>query len=190
MIDWLNELDKVLFILINVELSNSITDFIMPIITNDMVLRTAYGLAMLVVLWKGNARLRWMVLFSAIAIAFSDQLVNGLLKEMIARPRPCQTMSAVHLLVGCGAAYSMPSSHAANAFAQAVFFGTLVRKPRKYLAFIAFLIAISRVFVGVHYPGDVLVGSIIGITIGLFVALLFAVFERKVLARALQNRSH
>ncbi len=188
-LEWLNELDKILFILINNELANPVTDFIMPIITSDLNLRLTYALAMLVLLWKGNTRLRWMVLFSIITMVLADQISSNILKELFQRPRPCQIMSDLNLLVNCGKGFAMPSSHAANSFAQAAFFGSLFSKSRWYMIIVAFLISISRVFVGVHYPGDVLAGTILGAAIGLTVTAIFVKFERKVLSHALPNRN-
>jgi len=189
MIEWLDELDKIFFILINIELANPVTDFIMPIITSDYVLRITYALAMLALLWKGNARLRWMVLFSAIAMILADQISSNILKDVFQRPRPCQIMSDLNLLVNCGQGFSMPSSHAANSFAQAAFFASLFTKSRWYLIIVAFLVSISRVFVGVHYPGDILAGMMLGVVVGLIVTAFFIIFERKVLSRAVPDRN-
>ncbi|MCP4684727.1 MAG: phosphatase PAP2 family protein, partial [bacterium] len=66
----------------------------------------------------------------------------------------------------------MPSSHAANAFGQAVLFSFYFRKAAPYLLIFASLVALSRVFVGVHYPGDITAGALLGAGIGL--ALGFA----------------
>ena len=189
MLEWLNELDKILFILINIELANPVTDFIMPIVTSDNVLRISYAVALILLLWQGNARLRWMVLFSALTILISDQLSSHVIKYIFERPRPCQIMSDLNLLVNCGSGYSMPSSHAVNAFAQAALFGALNKKAQSYLIIVASLIAVSRIFVGVHYPGDVLVGTIIGSIVGLIVAAIFMKFEKKVISRAVPNRN-
>lgn len=184
MIETLNALDKSIFIFMNSTIANPVTDFIMPIITSDMILRICYGIVVVLLLWKGDARLRWLVLFSAIALLLSDQFVNSMLKPMFERIRPCHVLSDINLLVGCGAGYSMPSSHAANAFAQASLFSIAVKKTKWYLWVIAGLIAISRVFVGVHYPFDVLVGSAIGILIGFVVALLFIkIIDKNVLVK-------
>ncbi|MCK4371896.1 MAG: phosphatase PAP2 family protein, partial [candidate division Zixibacteria bacterium] len=118
MLEMLSAIDRGLFLFVNMQLANPVTDFIMPIITSDQLLRVAYGAAMAILLWRGNARLRWLVLFSAVALLLTDQLAANVLKELIERPRPCHLMEQVHLLVGCGGGYSMPSAHAANAFGQ------------------------------------------------------------------------
>jgi undecaprenyl-diphosphatase len=103
----------------------------------------------------------------------TDQVSSIFLKDWIGRIRPCATLSGVHLLVACGAGKSMPSSHAANCFGQAALFGLLYVQARWPLVIFASLVALSRVFVGVHYPGDVLVGTMVGLMIGLIVAWVF-----------------
>jgi undecaprenyl-diphosphatase len=184
MIETLNDLDKSIFIFLNSTIANPITDFAMPIITSDMLLRICYGIAVILLLWKGDARLRWLVLFSAVALLLSDQAASKLLKPMFERIRPCHVLENINLLVNCGAGYSMPSSHAANAFAQGALFSLVVKKTKWYLWVIAGLIAISRVFVGVHYPFDVLVGSVIGIIIGIVLTLLFIkIIDKNVLVK-------
>ncbi len=189
MLEWLDELDKILFWLVNSELANPVTDFIMPIITSDYVLRIIYAVSIMLILWKGNVRLRWISLFSVVTMVLADQISSNILKELFERPRPCQLMSDLRLLIDCGRGFSMPSSHAANSFAQAALFGTLISKTRWYMIMGAGLISISRVFVGVHYPGDVLAGTILGLVIGLLVAGLFSRFEKKVINRAVPNRN-
>jgi len=183
MLETLAAIDKAVFLFINVSLQNPVTDWAMPIITSDNLLRIGYGVAMVLLLWKGNTRLRWLVLFSALTLLLSDQMSAGFLKPLIERVRPCHTLTDIHLLVGCGGGFSMPSSHAANAFGQAALFSLTVRQTRWYLWVTACVIAISRVFVGVHYPGDVLAGTVLGILIGAAVVFLFEQFERSMVNR-------
>lgn len=171
MLEFLINLDKALFYFINVTLSNPVTDFVMPIITADLWLRVLYGIVALVLLWKGDSKVRWLVLFSALALLITDQAAAGLLKPLINRPRPCHVLENIHLLVGCGGGRSMPSAHAANAFGQAVLFLLYFRKATVYLLVLAALVALSRVFVGVHYPGDIVVGAILGSVAGLLLGL-------------------
>ena len=75
----------------------------------------------------------------------------------------------------------MPSSHAANAFGQGVLFSLVVRQTKWYLWVFAAVVAISRVFVGVHYPGDVFVGAVIGGGYGWLIAIAFRKFDEKYL---------
>ena len=181
MLEFLAEIDRVIFLFINLTLANPVTDLLMPFVTSDTLLRVIYGGAVLVILIKGDGKLRWLVLASALTLLLSDQVSAGLLKPAIGRLRPCHTMTTIHLLVGCGGGKAMPSAHAANVFAQASLFGFHYPGVRVYLFSFAALVAIGRVFVGVHYPGDVLVGAVLGIVIGLILALAFRTFHRRAL---------
>jgi len=187
MLEWLIDLDTALFLFFNVTLANPVTNFLMPIITSDNLLRAGYGLTMIIVLWKGDARLRWLVLFSILTLTATDQLASHLFKPLIERARPCQIMENINLLVNCGAGFSMPSSHAANAFGQAAIFGLLFKKIRVLLIIFASLVAFSRVFVGVHFVGDILAGALLGLFAGLILMLLFKQFERKFIKRAVSD---
>jgi len=72
MLEWLINLDTTVFLFINVTLANPVTNFLMPIITSDNLLRVGYGLTMILILWKGDARLRWIVLFSILTLTATD----------------------------------------------------------------------------------------------------------------------
>lgn len=183
MLEYLNALDRSVFLFMNVTLANPVTDFFMPVVTSDNLLRVLYGFLMALILWRGDARLRWLVLFSALTLVATDQLSSAFLKHLFERARPCNVMVDINLLVGCGGGYSMPSSHAANAMGQAFLFSLCVPRLRYHLYYLAAIIAISRVFVGVHYPGDVIVGVIVGASCGLLLAALFRQFERRVLSK-------
>lgn len=177
--EYLESIDASVFVFINSSMSNSISDFLMPIVTNDWLLRIVYGLTMVLLLIRGDKRQRWIVAVSALVLLASDQLAAGLLKPLIGRIRPCHSISDVHLLINCSSAFAMPSAHAANAFGQAALFGTAWPNTRCYLYFLAAVIALSRIFVGVHYPGDILVGAALGILLGVMAAFLFARFEAR-----------
>ncbi len=176
LIIWLVEIDTAVFIFINSTIANPVTDFIMPLITLDLHLKIFYGVCLAVILWKGDRRLWFAVLFSLITVTICDQLSSTVLKPLIERPRPCWGPSwdmEVRLLVNCGAGFSMPSSHAANLFGQAYFFRTVAPSSTKYLIPLAILVALSRVFVGVHYPADILFGAAVGTLSGYGVGYIF-----------------
>jgi undecaprenyl-diphosphatase len=96
-------------------------------------------------------------------------------KPLIERPRPChivngvQVVQNVHLIVGCGGGKSFPSSHAVNNFAMATMFALFYPRWKYALWAWAALIALSRVFVGVHFPSDILGGAVIGSVVALLV---------------------
>lgn len=169
MLEWLASLDKAIFLFVNVQMANPVTDWLMPIITSDMVLRVLYVIAVVLLFWKGDCRIRRTIALSAVTLLLTDQIAAHLLKGLFERPRPCHTLDEINLLVNCGAGFSMPSAHAANAFGQAIVWGLRARTYLLPLLVVAFLIAISRVFVGVHYPGDVLVGMLVGASVGVAV---------------------
>ncbi len=161
MIELLLQIDRTLFLFINGSLANPVTDWVMPIITNDNLLRLIYGATLVILLGAGRKRFVWVVGFSLLVVALTDQTSSALLKPWIGRMRPCKVME-VHLLVGCGTGFAFPSSHAANLFGQAVFFGLLFKKYLPYLLGFAFLVGVSRIFVGVHYPLDIVGGIVAG----------------------------
>ena len=103
-----------------------------------------------------------MVLLIIPVIFLSDQLAASVFKPLIGRARPCVALPDVHLLVNRKISPSMPSAHAANFFAVAAFFGYFFRKYSIWFFIIAFLVGLSRVSIGVHYPFDILMGAILG----------------------------
>jgi len=184
MLEIIHSADSSVFVFINQSLANPLTDFSMPLITNDMFLRIGFGVSVLFLFIRGNNRLRRAALFSVLALVIGDYVSSSLIKPFVDRLRPCQDpamLAGIHLLVSCGAGKSFPSSHAVNSLAVTLFFLGATPNARRTLRVVftlAILIALSRVFVGVHYPLDITVGAILGAFIGWLTARLFLWSEK------------
>ena len=105
----------------------------------------------------------------ATAAYFVAAGLSSWLKNVFDRPRPSVVDPAVHPLVDVPHSYAMPSGHATSAFAAAVAVGLVYPSLRWPLVVLAALIALSRVWLGVHYPGDVVAGQVLAITTGVIV---------------------
>jgi len=162
-LELLNQLDTQLFLWGNVSCSNVVFDWLMPFITNKKSWYPVWLLVIILLLWKGGKNGRLIILFTIPLILLSDQISAHLLKPLIGRVRPCNVLDNINILVRCSRANSMPSAHAANFFAVATYFGFYFKKYRIYFFIVATLVAYSRVYVGVHYPFDILAGALLGI---------------------------
>jgi len=115
----------------------------------------------------------WLVLVAlAVTVAASDALCYRVLKPLIERSRPCYSYADLFTPVGCGGQWSMPSNHAANAFAAAALVIFMFPRAAPAALLLAAAVGLSRVLVGVHYPSDVAVGAMVGALIGVGVGLV------------------
>ncbi len=173
------QLDTTLFYFFNVGLQNGFLDFLMPVLTNLDYWRIPLGLMIILLLIFGKKKGRITVLLLVLGITLSDQLCNNLLKPLIQRIRPCNVLENIHLLVNCTKAYSFPSSHAMNIFTGCILLSYTYRKLKVVLFIIAILVSYSRIYVGVHYPFDVLAGVIMGIFCAFIIITLFKLVSQK-----------
>jgi len=177
-INLLVEIDTAVFYFINVSLANPFFDWFMPFITEKTHWFPVWGVVIIGLLWKGGKKGRGAVLLIIPVIFLSDQLSAHVIKPWIARPRPCVTLPDVHLLVGLKTSLSFPSAHAANFFAVATHFNYFYPKYRWVYFSAAFFVALSRVFIGVHYPLDIIAGGILGAACAMFVIYVWRVVEK------------
>jgi undecaprenyl-diphosphatase len=166
MIDFLYSIDLSIFRFLNQTISNPLFDKFFPFITNPKNWILAYIILWLIAIFKGGRLGKISAIGIIILIAVSDQISSHMLKPFFERVRPCNALENVHLLVNCTKSYSMPSSHAVNNFAVALFFSRLFPKLKIALIITATLVALSRPIVGVHYFSDIFIGAVIGSIIG------------------------
>lgn len=167
-------IDIAVFHFINSAIANSYFDSFFPFITNLNNWILVYVLMFGWLFLKGGKR-GWITASAlAIAIFVTDHIVVDFIKEEVARLRPCHVLDYVRLLVPCGGGKSFPSAHAANNFAAAAVLSFSYSKFKWVFYIIAFLIAFSRVYIGVHYPSDIIAGGIIGFAIGFIVISLLS----------------
>jgi len=167
--DWLKSIDVILFNLINQNGFIEI-DYIMQLISNKLVWIPLY-LYLVYIIYKNFKNEFFKILSSLIILIFlSDYGSVNLFKEIFQRLRPCYALDYVRLVGECGGQYGFISSHAANSFALAFYIGLLFKRFNLFAILFswAVIIGYSRVYLGVHYPFDVLSGMLWG----LFVSLL------------------
>lgn len=166
MIETLYSIDVAILYFVNKALANPVLDFLFPIITNGRNWLPIYVIAIVLLLWKGGTKGRICSLVLLFGVLISDQTNSHFLKEIFLRERPCNVFGDLNLLIGHPGGKSFPSSHSVNNFCAAFSLGFFYSK-RKYIFYsIAGIIAFTRVYLGVHYPSDVIVGSLLGIFLG------------------------
>ena len=172
LIDTLNIWDTNLFLFLN-GLYTPFFDGFMFAVSAKFTWIPLYLAVLFVVVKKWKRESIWLVLALVLCIVISDQISSGLIKELVQRPRPSRTnelQGMVHLVNGyTGGKFGFVSSHAANAFGFALLTSLLLRnKTYSYVIFVwAIFTAYSRIYLGVHYPLDILGGSLVGITAAL-----------------------
>ncbi|MFQ5600028.1 MAG: phosphatase PAP2 family protein [Candidatus Krumholzibacteriia bacterium] len=169
MIDTLVNMDERLFYWINHGHQNALFDTLMPFVTGSVNWHIPILVSWFSLLLFGGRRGRTAALLVIPLIALSDQTSSNLLKHALERVRPCNALPDVHLLVGCGGSFSMPSSHAANFGAATFPLSRFYPRVAPALLVMAMTVAYSRVYVGVHYPFDAAVGLVVGLACALLI---------------------
>lgn len=173
-------LDKELFLLINQAMSNLFFDWLLPILRNPFTWAPLY-LFLIIFFIKNYGKMGVIIVLCTVAnVGLSNVVSSHLIKKNVERVRPCNDVEfkdQIRLRVRCNSDYSFTSSHATNHFAMAFFWIVLFRRRWKHTLWLAILwaasISFSQIYVGVHYPFDILTGAFLGTIIGLFSGTLF-----------------
>lgn len=177
------QLDQQLFLFLN-SLHSTFWDQVMVVISERVTWIPLY-MAILVALWYRYRNKFWIIVLAiALAMGASDQ-VSVLIKKAVKRPRPCHEITLegeVYTVNGrCGGAYGFVSSHATNSFSVALLTLLLLKKRWLTISMIlwALVVGYSRIYLGVHYPGDVICGSLLGTLTGWGGYELFTLIDKK-----------
>ena len=183
----LSHIDSDLFLFLN-GLHTGWLDKVMTLITDMWVWFPLYLLLIYWAVRQYGKRCWWVIVAVALVVLCTDQLASHVCKPIFQRFRPCYNpdfQNLIHLPKGmAGGQYGLVSSHAANTFGVAVFLTSVLKRFRPWTAIVLFFWAVvssySRIYIGYHYPGDILCGALLGVLVGL---ILWKVFQRVVVRK-------
>jgi undecaprenyl-diphosphatase len=175
----LGSLDRELFVTLN-ELHSPWLDDVMVGISNKWVWIPLYAFLLFRVVRIYGRQSIYILMSVGILILLSDQISVHFFKDVFQRLRPChdeRLADLVHIVNDhCGGQYGFISSHASNVFALAVFLGFMLKSEGRWwlysLLVWAFIVSYTRIYLGVHYPLDIMVGGLVGAFLALTIFYL------------------
>ena len=179
-LDGLLRLDRQLFNLINERGSSTILDVILPFLRESQFWVPFYLFMLLFMTFNFGRQGWWWVLAFILTAALADIISSHIIKENIMRIRPCRdpalAAEVIFRVNYCPKSSSFTSSHATSHFALSMFIYQTLKRISKWWGLIfawATIICYTQVYVGVHYPLDVICGGIVGCGIGAFMAYMY-----------------
>ena len=177
--EWLIELDKICFHLINQ--SGSITwDSLMLFSSHKLSWTPIYILLVYLIIKEKGKESIWILIIIGLVVACCDLGSVHLFKNTFQRLRPCHFFDDVRLVTEkCGGQYGFISSHASNVFGLAIIVGKLMNRKILFVVLLiwATIVAYSRVYLGVHYPLDILGGMLWGTFVALIIFSLYKKYK-------------
>jgi membrane-associated phospholipid phosphatase len=179
--DWLINADKSVFHWINSGWSSGFLDALLPWCRERFFWAPLYVFLLAFILLNVAGKGKYILILGLVlAVGLADFTSSTLIKKQVRRLRPCNDPEMVVVArAPCGGGYSFTSSHACNHFALAFFLMPFFRRVHRRLPLClgvwAALIAVSQVYVGVHYPLDIAVGGLLGAFIGAGVARVITI---------------
>jgi undecaprenyl-diphosphatase len=172
MLDYLNQIDRAILVFFNQQYS-PFWDELMLLITGKYIWIPLYVVLIGLLIYKLKKTSWIAILTLVLTITVADQFASSFCKPTFKRLRPCHDdaiKSQLHIIKPAGSQYGFISSHAANTFALATFIFMAFKSDQKWIGYTLFIwaamVSLSRVYLGVHYPGDVLAGGVTGIVWG------------------------
>jgi undecaprenyl-diphosphatase len=171
LINW----DTQLFLFLN-SIHSPFWDYIMAFVSGKLSWIPLYLLLIYFITRKYGWKTLWWLVAITLLVVATDQVSVGLFKNVFHRLRPChnpEIQNLIHLVGGCGGQYGFVSSHAANTFGIAAFMSLLFKNKWVTISLLtwALIVSYSRIYLGVHYPGDVICGAFLGAGIGISIWL-------------------
>jgi len=174
----LSKIDHAIFHFINGTIANPILNWLMPIVTNENNVAILLLLFWLWLLLFNGKRGKIAAILLLLSVILTDVLAAQIIKPWIGRIRPSYAMADnINLLIGKGGKYSFVSNHAANTMSAAVILGYFYKKWKNIAIAISLIVGFSRVYVGVHYPFDVLGGWIFGYSIAWGIICIWVILK-------------
>jgi undecaprenyl-diphosphatase len=192
--NWIINADKALFYFINKKLASPSIDTFLLLSRQAFTWIPVYFFFLLFFVSNSRKYILPIIVLSVFTFALTDFTSASILKPLIGRFRPCQSLSLgfeVRNIAGCGGIFSMPSSHASNHFGLSAFWFFLINhlyKSKWYWLWIwAALIGFAQIYVGVHFPADILTGAVLGLLAGSFTFYIFKKWTTKIDSYKLAN---
>jgi undecaprenyl-diphosphatase len=184
MLEYLINIDKAVFRFFNTAIANPLFDFIMPLITNQNIWVIPILVTILFLLIKGGRRGQITAVILIVSVGLADATSAQIFKPFFGRLRPSHELTeGIRILMGKGGKFGFVSSHAANIFAAAVVFNYFYPRYKAMFFTIAPLVAFSRVYIGVHYPADIVFGGLLGYSLAWIVLSVWVIIKMRELKR-------
>ncbi len=180
----LMKIDHVVFHFINGTIANPMLNWLMPVVTNENNVAIPLILIILWMILFNGKRGKIAAVLLILAVVLTDIIAAQLIKPWIGRIRPSHAMlDEINLLVSKGGKYSFVSNHAANTMSAATIIGYFYKKWKYMTVGISLIVGFSRIYVGVHYPFDVLGGWIFGYALAWGILSIWVVLKMREIKR-------